>query len=731
MSQISPATNTPVQTPSTEKFHDEHLGDHIEHTETSLEGKSTKTEGHQEDTEEGNIDDSTLEQPQQVPSHEPLSPPNPSPTPEKRKLEDNEANGGEQTSENVNTEPESKKLKVGEEEVAQTEEKNDTQPSVDGSTETHDNNSDSKPAESSEEQKVEQPEASKDSANGATTTHPQQNSPLPVFTEPAPKPAPEPDMNNLPDQPMPPHQSKFALHTIKAIKRLKDAVPFLAPVDTIKLNVPFYYNYIPRPMDLSTIERKITANAYEDISQVVDDFNLMVNNCKKFNGEAAGISKMATNIQAHFEKHMLNVPPKELPEGAFIPKSKSGSDEATITSRRKVVADSNYRQRSDSVATARPKRTIHPPKSKELPYDVRPRKKKFAAELRFCNQTIKELMSKKHYNYNFPFLAPVDPVALNLPNYHEVIKEPMDLGTIQSKLTNNLYENADEFEKDIRLMFRNCYTFNPEGTDVNMMGHRLEAIFDKKWANKPVPEPTPQHSEASDDDFSSDDEEEITEAVLSEVPAIQFLENQLIRMKEELDKMKAEHLKKLKEQQAARRKRKKSQSGKRGSKSKKSREHSHTPSSHQNQIKLTPPQPVVTYEMKKQVSEAVPTLSDKKLNALIKIIQDDVQITNDDEVELDMDQLGDSTVLKLYDFLFGEKASQKSFKRKKLASGGANATGGANLDEMAHLRQQLALFDQGHGQTAEQQFANNGFMNIAHEESSDDEAASSESSEEE
>ena len=50
---------------------------------------------------------------------------------------------------------------------------------------------------------------------------------------------------------------------------------------------------------------------------------------------------------------------------------------------------------------------------------------------------------------------------------------------------------------------------------------------------------------------------------------------------------------------------------------------------------------------------------------------------------------------------------------------------------MAHLRQQLALFDQGNGQTAEQQFANNGFMNIAHEESSDEDAASSESSEEE
>ncbi|KAG5418652.1 BDF1 [Candida metapsilosis] len=720
MSQISPATNTPVQTPSAEKFHDEHSSNQDEHTGASLE---SKTDVH---VEEEKIDESLSEQ-QQKPSHEPLSPPNPSPTPEKRKLEEDGSEA--QASEEAVVEPDLKKSKVDEE--VDPQEQSHLEPTANESSEgSENNNGDEKPQEG-EDQREQQTESLKSEEKPVTEAQSQQTQ-LPVFTEPAPKPPAEPDMNNLPEHPMPPHQAKFALHTIKAIKRLKDAVPFLAPVDTVKLNVPFYYNYIPRPMDLSTIERKINANAYENISQVVDDFNLMVNNCKKFNGEAAGISKMATNIQAHFEKHMLNVPPKELPAG--VTTSKSKSDDTAITSRRKAAADSNSLQRRDSVATSRPKRTIHPPKSKELPYDVRPRKKKFAAELRFCNQTIKELTSKKHYNYNFPFLVPVDPVALNLPNYHDIVKEPMDLGTIQSKLTNNLYENADEFEKDVRLMFRNCYAFNPEGTDVNMMGHRLEAIFDKKWVNKPVPEPTPQHSDASDYDFSSDEEEEITEAVLSEVPAIQFLEAQLIRMKEELDKMKAEHLKKLKEQQAARRKRKRAHAGKRGSKSKRSRDHSHTPSTHQNQIKLTPPQPVVTYEMKKQVSDAVPTLSDKKLNAFIKIIQDDVQISNDDEVELDMDQLGDSTVLKLYDFLFGEKASQKSLKRKKLASGGAGAggsSGGANLDEMAHLRQQLALFDQGNGQTAEQQLANNGFMNIAHEESSDDEAASSESSEEE
>jgi bromodomain-containing factor 1 len=483
-------------------------------------------------------------------------------------------------------------------------------------------------------------------------------------------------------------------------------------------------------MDLSTIERKINLKAYEEVSQIVDDFNLMVKNCKKFNGEAAGISKMALNIQAQFEKHMVKVPPKELPAGTNIAAVTAPTTSPTAN-RRKSTSE------SDSVAASRPKRKIVPPKAKDLEYHTKPKNKKFAAELRFCNQTIKELMSKKHYNYNFPFLAPVDTVALNIPNYREIVKQPMDLGTIQNKLTNNEYENGDDFEKDVRLVFKNCYAFNPEGTDVNMMGHRLEAVFDKKWANKPVPEPTPQNTDVSDGNYSSEEEAEveISEAMLSEVPAIQFLEGQINRMRKELDEMKKEHVKKLREQQAAKKK-KKQQKGKRRTSKAKGGKDSHHNNHAQVQApppppKLTPPQPVVTYEMKKQVSEVVPNLSDKKLNALIKIIQDDVQINNEDEVELDMDQLEDRTVLKLYDFLFGEKALKNSAGKKKKPLG----IGSANDDELAHLRSQLALFDEGAAAASAggngQPQQDNGFMGITHQEESSEDEASSESSEEE
>lgn len=571
----------------------------------------------------------------------PLSPPNPSPSPEKHKLEDDDQEG------------------------------------------------DSKRQKSEEGGSV----------GGETASNQIDTSKM----EPAPKPPPEPDMTKLPQDPIPKHQNKFALNTIKAIKRLKDAGPFLHPVDTIKLNIPFYYNFIKRPMDLSTIERKLNVNAYEDPLQIVDDFNLMVDNCIKFNGESSGISRMAKNIQAQFEKHMLNIPPKVLAANGH-------SSSAAAASRRRTVAVED--SKTESVAAHRPKRTIHPPKSKELPYDVRPRKKKYAAELRFCNQVIKELTSKKLYNINFPFLQPVDPVALNIPHYFDVVKNPMDLGTIQSNLANNKYENGDEFERDVRLVFTNCYLFNPEGTDVNTLGHRLESFFNKKWAAKPAPVPSPTQSDAEyDSDDYDDDDGEVSEAMLSNVPAIQFLENQLIRMKQELDELKKKELEKLR---AQRRKKKKTKRSKKGR------------SNSMGDGRLDD-QPVVTYEMKKQVSEVVPTLNDKKLQALIKIIKDDVVISDEEEVELDMDQLEDRTVLKLYDFLFGKKAASNAMSKAKKSTYSSG-----NIDQLEQLRSQLQLFDDAERSNGGSHYPASTFdlNSIPAQESSDDDA-SSESSEEE
>jgi hypothetical protein len=53
------------------------------------------------------------------------------------------------------------------------------------------------------------------------------------------------------------------------------------------------------------------------------------------------------------------------------------------------------------------------------------------------------------------FNVAVDPEALGIPQYRDIVKHPMDLGTIQAKLQASAYDTLTAFESDIYLVFDN------------------------------------------------------------------------------------------------------------------------------------------------------------------------------------------------------------------------------------------------------------------------------------
>lgn len=76
------------------------------------------------------------------------------------------------------------------------------------------------------------------------------------------------------------------------------------------------------------------------------------------------------------------------------------------------------------------------------------------------------------------FHEPVDPIRLNLPDYFDVIKEPMDLGTIKKKLYGNVYRDGEALVRDLKLVFENCKKFNEGDEEVlNMCRHVEESLW--------------------------------------------------------------------------------------------------------------------------------------------------------------------------------------------------------------------------------------------------------------
>lgn len=53
------------------------------------------------------------------------------------------------------------------------------------------------------------------------------------------------------------------------------------------------------------------------------------------------------------------------------------------------------------------------------------------------------------------------------------------------KIDNREYKTASEFAEEVRLIFTNCYRYNPPESDVVMMAKKLQDVFEMKYAKMP------------------------------------------------------------------------------------------------------------------------------------------------------------------------------------------------------------------------------------------------------
>ncbi|XP_071013349.1 bromodomain-containing protein 3-like isoform X1 [Oncorhynchus clarkii lewisi] len=138
------------------------------------------------------------------------------------------------------------------------------------------------------------------------------------------------------------------------------------------------------------------------------------------------------------------------------------------------------------------------------------KKGKPGEQLKHCDFILKEMLSKKHAAYAWPFYKPVDAEALELHDYHEIIKHPMDLSTVKKKIDSQDYQDAQSFATDVRLMFSNCYKYNPPDHEVVAMARKLQDVFEMRFAKMPdepvdatQPSTTPVVSKSTESSESS------------------------------------------------------------------------------------------------------------------------------------------------------------------------------------------------------------------------------------
>ncbi|MBN3313270.1 BRDT protein, partial [Atractosteus spatula] len=342
-------------------------------------------------------------------------------------------------------------------------------------------------------------------------------------------------------------------------------------------------------------------------------------------------------------------------------------------------------------------RPIKPPK-KDLPDSQQQhqvgKKPKLSEQLKCCSAILKEMFAKKHAAYAWPFYKPVDTETLGLHDYHDIIKHPMDLGTIKKKMDDRVYKDAQEFASDFRLMFLNCYKYNPPGHEVVAMARKLQDVFEMRFAKIPAgaverappAPPVPDKRESSsgsdsesdgssDSDSSSDAEEERAQrlAQLQEQPLRNFHEFQfglqlkavrdqlqllsqaplLKPKKKKKEKSKKEKRKKDRDKRELSRKKgygdrkkPKSKGQKVSSKGSLESKKSKVPGIPCDAEEEEPALPM-TYDEKRQLSLDINKLPGDKLGKVVNIIQSrepTLRDSNPEEIEIDFETLKPSTL---------------------------------------------------------------------------------------
>jgi transcription initiation factor TFIID subunit 2 len=99
---------------------------------------------------------------------------------------------------------------------------------------------------------------------------------------------------------------------------LSSSLFFREAVDPIKLQIPHYFNVIPRKdaRDLKLIKDKLDADKYDSIEALEADMDLMVQNAVTFNGTESFVGVAAVVLQRLFQEMLSSVksPPRKRKE---------------------------------------------------------------------------------------------------------------------------------------------------------------------------------------------------------------------------------------------------------------------------------------------------------------------------------------------------------------------------------------------------------------------------------
>lgn len=256
---------------------------------------------------------------------------------------------------------------------------------------------------------------------------------------------------------------------------------------------------IKEPSAISTLRGKIQRKQYSGVPEFVRDFALVVHNAQLYNRPNSqpvrDILKLDELFKAELHKLVhegyatedeirypdLGEIPYASPEPDPVSEDDDGDEDGEEDEDEEEADDSDDDKRKrrgrrgtksagkkgddededDKAADAEQKRRGRPPKV-ATPMEHR------------IDRILKSLRKTKSQN-GIAMIGPFErlPDKAELPEYYQVIPNPIAYDILRKKAKRKKYSSIEEFMKDVQLMFTNAMTFNEDGSDIHKWAQEL------------------------------------------------------------------------------------------------------------------------------------------------------------------------------------------------------------------------------------------------------------------
>ncbi|XP_061779568.1 protein polybromo-1-like [Nerophis lumbriciformis] len=239
-----------------------------------------------------------------------------------------------------------------------------------------------------------------------------------------------------------------------------------------KVHYPDYYAVIKEPIDLTMIAQRIQMGYYKSVNAMAKDIDLMAKNAKTYNEPGSQVFKDANTIKKVFIQKKTEFEHAEPTKSSLRIRNRRSGQGDQLSG---ISVALQYGSESED----------DPVLSGSVCYDEgESEAESQSSSMEMSNPIFQlyEAVRGARNSQGLIFSEPFQhlPSRREYPDYYQQVKQPITLQNIRTKMKSGEYENVEQMDADLTLMFENAKQYNMPNSSIYKRALKLQQILQAK-----------------------------------------------------------------------------------------------------------------------------------------------------------------------------------------------------------------------------------------------------------